>query len=193
MASRNEAIDSLQFAEAFQQSHKPFDECWSVRMDSGLLVVDDDDTHATRFSDNPDDVGRALMVINGENKEIVLLSIDNMLVASRQGGITDGALFDAEQFHFIEFKTNALGNSEQAVFDTFDKAVGQLRETIKVFVEKLEPQGVNLKDVRQLYCHVIVSERFPRSRATRQNYSLQFLDETGIELSFSNKLYWESF
>ena len=135
MASRNEAIDSLQFAEAFQQSHKPFDECWSVRMDSELLVVDDDDTHATRFSDNPDDVGRALMVINGENKEIVLLSIDNMLVASRQGGITDGALFDTEQFHFIEFKTNALGNSEQAVFDTFDKAVGQLRETIKVFVE----------------------------------------------------------
>lgn len=193
MASRNEAIDSLQFAEAFQQSHKPFDECWSVRMDSELLVVDDDDTHATRFSDNPDDVGRALMVINGENKEIVLLSIDNMLVASRQGGITDGALFDTEQFHFIEFKTNALGNSEQAVFDTFDKAVGQLRETIKVFVEKLEPQSVNLKDVRQLYCHVIVSERFPRSRATRQNYSLQFLDETGIELSFSNKLYWESF
>lgn len=77
------------------------------------------------------------MVINEKNKEIVFFSIDNMLVASRQGGITDGALFDIEQFHFIEFKTNALGNSEQAVFDTFDKAVGQIRETIKVFVEKL--------------------------------------------------------
>ena len=74
------------------------------------------------------------MVINEKNKEIVLFSIDNMLVASRQGGITDGALFDIEQFHFIEFKTNALGNSEQAVFDTFDKAVGQIRETIKVLM-----------------------------------------------------------
>lgn len=193
MESRNEAIDSLKLAEAFTQSHKPFDECWSIRMDSELLVIDDDHSHATRFSDNPDDAGRALMVINRENKEIVLLSIDNMLVASRQGGITDGALLDTEQFHFIEFKTNALGNSEQAVFDTFDKAVGQLRETIKVFVEKLEPQGVNLNGARQVYCHVVVSERFPRSRATRQNYSLQFLDETGIELSFSDKLYWENF
>lgn len=193
MADRNKAIDELKLAETFPQTHKPFDECWSVRMDSELLVIDDDETHATRFSDDPDDAGRALMVINEENKEINLLSIDNMLVASRQGGITDGALFDTEQFHFIEFKTNALGNSEQAVFDTFDKAVGQLQETIKVFVEKLEPQGVSLTDVRQVYCHVVVSERFPRVRATRQAYSLRFFDETGIELCFSDKLYWEGF
>lgn len=191
MGDRNVAIDDLKLAEAFAQPHKPFDECWSVRMDSELLVIDDDDTHATRFSDDPDDAGRALIVINEKNKEIVLLSIDNMLVASRQGGITDGAIFDTEQFHFIEFKTNALGNSEQAVFDTFDKAVGQLQETVKVFVEKLEPQGVNLIDARQVYCHVVVSERFPRVRATRQAYSLRFFDETGIELSFSDKLYWE--
>ena len=193
MAGRNKAIDELKLAEAFTQPHKPFDECWSVRMDSELLVIDDDDTHATRFSDDDDDVGRALMVVNEKNKEIVLLSIDNMLVAYRQGGITDGALFDTEQFHFIEFKTNALGNSEQAVFDTFDKAVGQLRETIKVFVEKMESQSVSLTDARQVYCHVVVSERFPRTRATRQAYSLQFFDETGIELSFSDKLYWEGF
>lgn len=193
MAGRNKAIDGLKLAEAFAQSHKPFDECWSVRMDSELLVIDDDDTHATRFSGDADDAGRALMVINEKNKEIVLLSIDNMLVASRKGGITDGALFDSEQFHFIEFKTNALGNSEQAVFDTFDKAVGQLSETIKVFVERLAPQGVNLTDVRQVYCHVVVSERFPRTRATRQEYCLHFFDETGIELSFSDKLYWEGF
>lgn len=193
MAGRNKAIDGLKLAEAFAQSHKPFDECWSVRMDSELLVIDDDDTHATRFSGDADDAGRALMVINEKNKEIVLLSIDNMLVASRKGGITDGALFDSEQFHFIEFKTNALGNSEQAVFDTFDKAVGQLQETVKVFVEKLEPQGVNLIDARQVYCHVVVSERFPRTRATRQDYILRFFDETGLELSFSDKLYWEGF
>lgn len=193
MAGRNKAIDGLKLAEAFAQSHKPFDECWSVRMDSELLVIDDDDTHATRFSGDADDAGRALMVINEKNKEIVLLCIDNMLVASRKGGITDGALFDSEQFHFIEFKTNALGNSEQAVFDTFDKAVGQLQETVKVFVEKLEPQGVNLIDARQVYCHVVVSERFPRTRATRQDYILRFFDETGLELSFSDKLYWEGF
>lgn len=193
MGERNAAIDELKLADAFAQSHKPFDECWSLRMDSELLVIDDDESHVTRFSDDADDAGRALMVVNEKNKEIVLLSIDNMLVASRRGGITDGALFDSEQFHFIEFKTNALGNSEQAVFDTFDKAVGQLSETIKVFVEKLEPHGVSLADVRRVYCHVVVSERFPRTRATRQDYSLRFFDETGIELSFSDKLYWEGF
>ena len=193
MTQRIEAIDSLRLAEAFAQSHKPFDECWSVRMDSELLVIDDDDEHATRFSTNQDDAGRALMVINEQNKEIVLLSIDNCLVTSRQGGITDGALFDLEQFHFIEFKTNALGNSEQAVADTFDKAVGQLKETIQLFVEKLTPLDVNLLCNREVYCHIVVSERFPRSRATRQDYCLQFFDETEVELSFSEKLYWNKF
>lgn len=191
MAERNKAIDSLKLAQSFAQSHKPFDECWTVRMDSELLVIDDDETHSTRYSDDPDDKGRALMVINEKNKEIILLSIDNKLIASRKGGITDGALVDMEQLHFIEFKTNALGNSEQAVFDTFDKAVGQLRETINVFVEHMKPQGIDLMKERIVTCHVVVSERFPRSRATRQNFSLQFLDETGVELSFSEKLYWE--
>lgn len=191
MSERCDAIDSLKLAESFIQSHKPFDECWTVRMDSELLVIDDDQTHTTRFSNDSDDVGRALMVINEKNKEIVLLSIDNKLVANRKGGITDGALLDMDQFHFIEFKTNALGNSEQAVYDTFDKAVGQLRETIKVFFERLELQGIDLLSERMVMCHVVVSDRFPRSRATRQNYSLQFFDETGVELSFSDKLYWE--
>lgn len=193
MISRNKAIDDLKLAEAFAQPHKPFDQCWNVRMDSELLVIDDDNTHAARFSDAPDDMGRALMVINEKNKEIVLLSIDNMLIASHKGGITDGAIFDTEQFHFIEFKTNALGDSEQAVNDTFEKAIGQLSETIKVFVDKLTPQGVNLTEVRQVYCHIVVSERFPRARAARQAYSLRFFDEEGIELSFSDKLYWERF
>ena len=191
MTIRNHIIDDLKLAESFAQSHKPFDECWTVRMDSELLVIDDDQTHATRFSNDPDDAGRALLVVNAKNKEIVLLSIDNKLVANRKGGITDGALLDMEQFHFIEFKTNAMGNSEQAVYDTFDKAVGQLRETIKVFVERLELQEVDLLSERMVMCHVVVSDRFPRSRATRQNYSLQFFDETGVELSFSDKLYWE--
>lgn len=191
MTSRNHIIDDLKLAESFAQSHQPFDECWTVRMDSELLVIDDDQTHVTRFSNDPDDAGRALMVVNAKNKEIVLLSIDNKLVANRKDGITDGALLDMEQFHFIEFKTNAMGNSEQAVYDTFDKAVGQLRETIKVFVERLELQEVDLLSERMVMCHVVVSDRFPRSRATRQNYSLQFFDETGVELSFSDKLYWE--
>ncbi|MCF0218440.1 MAG: hypothetical protein HUK14_01540 [Muribaculaceae bacterium] len=193
MTQRIEAIDSLHLAEAFTQSHKPFDECWSVSMDSELLVIDDDYEHATRFSTNQDEAGRALMVINEQNKEIVLLSIDNRLVASRKGGITDGALLDLEQFHFIEFKTNALGNSEQAVADTFDKAVGQLKETIKLFAEKLSPLDVNLLSNREVFCHIVVSERFPRSRATRQDCSLQFFDETEIELSFNEKLYWNKF
>lgn len=185
------ALDELRLREAFSRTYKPFDECWTVSMDSTLLVIDDDQTHFTRFSNDPDDEGRALMVINKANKQIILLSIDNKLIANRKGGITDGALFDEEQFHFIEFKTNALGNSYEAIIDTFDTAVGQLKETVSVFVKKLKLFDVDLLDSREVSCRIVVSNRFPRSRAIRQNYSLQFFDDTGVELNFSEKMYWE--
>lgn len=187
----NEAIDGLRLREAFAQSHKPFDECWSVSMDSRILVVDDDDTHATRYSDDPYDEGRALLVINDANKQIFLLSIDNKLIASRQGGISDGALLDIEQFHFIEFKTNALGNSDESIIDTFDKAISQLKQTVSLFVERLETFGIDLLGSRDVMCHVVVSNRFPRARAVRQNYMLKFWEDVGLDLSFSEKLYWE--
>ncbi|MFC2710275.1 hypothetical protein [Hoylesella oralis] len=191
MTVGNKAIDRLKLDKAFvQNTFRPFNACWTVRMDSELLVVDDDIEKYSCFSDNPDDKLRALIVINKQNKEIVLLSIDNKLITNCKGGIADCALFDEKQFNFIEFKTNAFGHSENAVRDNFDKAKKQLKNTIKVFVDRLNNVGIQFIGVITLSCHIVVSHSFPKSKAVKQEYQLAFADETGIELKFSEKIYW---
>lgn len=193
MAVNQPAIDRIRLDEAFATgTYRPFNECWTVRMDSELMVIDDDDEKCSRFSNDPDDVQRALMVINANNRQIVLLSIDNKLIKDHLGGIADCALFDDKQFRFVEFKTNAYGNSEQSVRDTFDKATGQLKETIRVFKDKLQKVDIVFEDAVVLNCHVVVSQRFPKRRAIIQDYQMSFADENdNIGLFFSEKIYWE--
>ena len=186
------AIDKLRMDEAFaQETYRPFNDCWTVRMDKELLIVDDDEQKFSRFSDIPEEGNKALMIINEKNKQIVLLSIDNKLIASHPGGITDCALFDTEQFRFIEFKTNAYGNSEKAVHDTFEKASHQLIETIHVFADKMDKVGIHFEDATVISCHIVVSHSFPKSKAMKQEFQLAFAEETGYALDFSEKTYWE--
>ena len=135
------SIDKLQLDVAFG---KCFEKAWTVRADSRLLVIDDDIDHVSRFSDSEDDEPRALVVLNEKNKSIVLLAIDHKLIDNHQGGIADCAVFDEKKIEFVEFKTNAYGNSEEAIRDTFDKACDQLKETLIVFKNQLLTVGVDL-------------------------------------------------
>lgn len=193
MAVNQQAIDQIKLDEAFAtDTYLPFNECWTVRMDSSLMVIDDDDEKFSRFTDNSDDEQKALMVINENNRQIVLLSIDNKLIKDHVGGICDCALFDDKQFRFIEFKTNAYGNSPEQVRETFDKATSQLKETIHVFKDKLQKVDIVFEDAVTLSCHVVVSQRFPKSRAIKQEYQICFADENdNIPLFFSEKTIWE--
>lgn len=193
MAVNQQAIDHIRMDEAFaQNTYKPFNECWTVRMDSELMVIDDDEEKYSRFTDDLDDAQKALLVINQNNRQIVLLSIDNKLIKDHEGGIADCALFDDEQFHFVEFKTNAYGNSNEQVRETFDKATSQLKETIRVFKNRLQKVNIQFEDAVTLSCYVVVSQRFPKSKAVKQEYQISFADENNnIALFFPEKIFWE--
>ena len=192
MAVNQAAIDHLRLDEAFGiETYKPFNDCWTVKMDRELMVVDDDIEKVSRFSDDEAELQRALLVINENYRQIVLLSIDNKLIKEHEGGIADSALFDEDQFRFIEFKTNAYGNSEQAVRDTFDKATDQLKETIHVFKDRLQKVNIQFENAITLSCHIVISHRFPKSRAVKQEYQIRFADDNdNIPLSFAEKTYW---
>ena len=194
MAVSQQAIDNLRLDEAFTtNTHRPFNECWTVRMDSKLMVIDDDEEKYSRFTDDTDDAQKALLVFNENNRQIVLLSIDNKLIKDHEGGIADCALFDDEQFHFVEFKTNAYGNSNEQVRETFDKATSQLKETIRVFKDRLQKVNIQFEDAVTISCYVVVSQRFPKSRAVKQEYQISFADENNnIALFFPEKVYWDN-
>lgn len=194
MAVNQQTIDRIKLDEAFAtETYLPFNECWTVRMDSELMVIDDDEKKFSRFTDDPEDAQNALMVVNEKNRQIVLLSIDNKLIKDHKGGICDCALFDDKQFQFVEFKTNAYGNSNEQVRETFDKATSQLKETILVFKDRLQKVDIKFEDAVTLSCHVVVSQRFPKSRAIKQEYQISFADENNnIGLFFLEKIYWET-
>lgn len=180
------SIDKLQLDVAFG---KRFQNAWTVRADSRLLVIDDDAERISKFSDSEDDEPRALVVLNENNKLIVLLAIDHKLIDNHSGGIADCTVFDENKIEFVEFKTNAYGNSEEAIRDTFDKACGQLKETLVVFKNQLLFVGVDLFQSMVVECRVVVAHRFPRATATKQDYCLQFASDTnGIELFFERQV-----
>lgn len=194
MAVNQVAIDRLRLDEAFAEKmlHRALNECWTMKCDELLLVVDDDETRISRFGSKTDDLEKALLVFNENKREIVLLSIDNQLLKSVEGGLADCALLDDKQFRFVEFKTNAEGRNERAIRKTFDKAIRQLENTIRIFDEGLESVNIRFKDAVALSCHVVLSKSFPSSPSLIQNFQIEFLLETGgTTLDFSSETYWE--
>lgn len=178
-----DVIDKLKLDLAFDNHFD--DDCWTVRTDSKLLVVDDDLTRKSRFSDDEMDEERALIIINSHNKVITLISIDHALIENHPGGIADCAVMDDQKLAFVEFKTNAYGNSDESIRDTFEKASNQLKETLQVFGGKLTSLGVDLIEAMAVECRIIVSHRYPKASALKQDFRALFAQETnGIDLIF---------
>ena len=194
MAVNQVAIDRLRLDEAFTKKmlHRAFDECWTVKCDETLLVVDDEETRISRFGSENDDLEKALIVFNENKQEIVLLSIDNQLLKSVEGGLADCALFDDKQFRFVEFKTNAEGNSERTVQKTFDKASRQLKNTIRIFNDSLKSVDIVFEDTIALSCRIVLSRSFPSNPSLMQDFQIEFMLETGgTMLNFDSETLWE--
>lgn len=177
-----ESLDKLQLNLAFGSC---LDGSWTVRTDSRLLVIDNDDTKVSMFSDDNLDEDRALIILNNRNKVITLLSIDHALICNHPGGIADCAVMDESKIEFVEFKTNAYGNSEESICATFEKACAQLKETLNVFSKRLSSIGIDLMGVMAVECRIVVAHRYPRATAIKQDFRAQFAEETnGIDLIF---------
>lgn len=110
MAVNQQAIDRIKLDEAFAtETYMPFNDCWTVSMDSELMVIDDEDKKYSRFTNDPSDAQKALMVINENNRQIVLLSIDNKLIKEHVGGICDCALFDDKNSVSLSLRRMHMG------------------------------------------------------------------------------------
>lgn len=183
-------IDRLRLDELFPNNGKhAFNQAWTLRTDSLLLVIDDSRQKRTVFSEDIEqDRDFGLLVINSKNDVVVLLAIDHALVDNHVGGITDGALLHQNQVVFVEFKTNALGSSEPSTMSTFNKALSQLKETIRYFENKLSTLAIDLKTSSDVSCHIILAHSFPKATAAKQDIELAFLEEEGLCLSFESQI-----
>lgn len=182
----DKAIQQLRLCLAFKGYSVDLMDCIETSEETHLYIVDNDENHRSEFIAQEDPDEKHFHAINKENKKIFLLSIDNALIKNHKGGIADCALFDTDLFCFIEFKSNAEGNSLQSVKEIYQKAISQLENTLKLFIDKIKKADADLLATVEVVCHIVVSAKFPRASPTEQNYSIQFAEKNHLELCFDS-------
>lgn len=181
-----EAVKNLHLCTAFKGYAVHLMNCISCTDDAIVYVRDNDDTHISELTDIPA-IENVFIGNNPLRTNICLLSIDHKLVNNHSGGIADCAVFNTNIFCFVEFKTNAEGRSLESVEKTYQSAILQIENTLRLFVEKIKNAHADLyKDVEDIVCHIVVASKFPRDLAMEQNYMVAFAEKWKLELSFEN-------
>lgn len=182
-----QAISNLQLRRAFRGYAAELMDCVETRSDAVVYVIDDNDRGISCFAGAEAAVSGCFIGLNPANHELHLLSIDNGLFKSPEGGVADCALIHADLFAFVEFKSNAEGKTQDSVTYTYEKAISQLEHTLEMFNAKLADIGLDFRKAVEVVCHIIVSPIFPRQSAMEMNYCMRFAIDNGVQLSFDNQ------
>lgn len=184
-----EAIRQLHLCSAFKGYATPVMNCVSCTDEQMVYVRDNDVTGISELtSDNSRE--NAFVGYNPKGMHIYLLSIDHKLIDQHPGGIADCAVFNTDIFCFVEFKTNAKGRTLNSVEKTYETAIAQIENTIRLFVDKIKTANADLYKTVDVVCHVVVASKFPRNLAMEQNYMVAFAKKWKTELSFENYQYF---
>lgn len=179
------AVKNIRLCQAFKGYNPGILDCIETTCAEEVMLVDDG---FTKITTNFSDKNRCCLVENPNGKELVVLPIDHRLIKQRDGGMADGAVFDTSGFRFIEFKSNAEGKTDAVVEATYDDAIGQLKAALNLFSTNINAVGIKFLDVVDVVCHVIVSETFPRAKATEQSKMIEFAMDNNVELSFERNI-----
>ena len=157
---------------------------WTIESSKSELIVDDT-THGTIFV--PLGSADGFEVNNPSARPFCLIQIDNRLLPQQKGGQCDGTFVYDESIHLLEFKTNTTTFDKKHGRKHYNKAIRQLRNTIKRF--KLA--GIRLFALApEVEAHICLNNTFPRSRTSEMNRALKFTNDKktkGVVLLFDNK------
>lgn len=180
-----QSVRNLKLCYAFKGYKQKVEDCITVTTATEFFIEDSSESKCTMIVEHASE-DKKCKVINLSSSEAVLLAIDNRLISNRE--IADAAVFNTGDFHFIEFKTNAEGNSDKAVSDTYDKAISQLKSTMDLFEANLSAVGIDFKNKMNIGCHIVVAETFPRNNAVEITKAMDFASKTLVPLNFDNEI-----
>lgn len=184
-----EAVKNLKLKWAFKGVTSALEQYYTVVYDKEFFIEDDTTCSKRTIVVQTPSQNKYCKVSNEKGTEAVVLAIDNALIPHHKGGIADGAVFNTNDFHFVEFKTNAQGNSVKAVEEIYQKAMQQLKSTIDLFQKQLQKANIEFTETINVECHMVIAMNFPRHNAAEMTYALAFATDTkGIPLSFENTI-----
>lgn len=183
-----EAVKNLKLCQAFWGHNPMITDCTEEITDTEFYIEDSQEIGYTIKVQQPTQ-DKTCKVINPSQDTAVLLPIDNRFIKNNVNGIADAAVFNTKDFHFVEFKTNAEGNSDYAVAETYKKAMEQLKETLNLFESKINAIKVDFRKQVNVECNIIVSETFPRNKSAEMTNAILFVQQTnGVPLNFDNEI-----
>lgn len=187
-----QSIADLHLMQAFKGYAVPISQCAKSSTDEIIFVADKEQEHYSDFVTSHSIeylLGKVMTIHNEQQKEIILIQIDNKLISSSSSQPRcDCAIADDKVFRFVEFKTNALGNTDNAYSQTYETAMRQLSASIQLFADKTRQIGIPLKDRRKLSAHICTSIRFPRIQTSEIGYAVKFGLLEHLPLYFENEI-----
>ena len=190
-----EVINRLRMKEAFGEfdlfQHISKDEEWldilfECDTRGQLFVYDDADVGHVVYVNDTKGLGRDKVfgLVNKTHKDVFLWHIDGVIYEKTSK--CDCAVITTDEMEFIEFKTNASNNSDEAIFDNNHKASDQLQKIVKDVKERCSKVGVKLTSVIPVEAHAVFNPTVPADNAMKKNISAKFLVRTGVKLRFDN-------
>lgn len=190
-----EVINRLRMKEAFGEfdlfQHISKDEEWldilfECDTRGQLFVYDDADVGHVVYVNDTKGLGRDKVfgLVNKTHKDVFLWHIDGVIYEKTSK--CDCAVITSDEMEFIEFKTNASNNSDEAIFDNYHKASDQLQKIVKDVKERCSKVGVKLTSVIPVEAHAVFNPTVPADNAMKKNISAKFLVRTGVKLRFDN-------
>ncbi|MDE5882880.1 MAG: hypothetical protein K2H60_14255 [Muribaculaceae bacterium] len=184
------AISNLRLRKAFKDLAVDIMDCITRSDSDPVYVVDDDIEKISRFATKEEVEPGGFTAYNPHYIDLYLLAIDHKLLDSIPGGIADCALFSTAKFSFIEFKTHAEGRTLHSVEETYQGAINQIENTIRIFERHLVSVKIDFLEQVEVIPHIVVSPKFPRSSVMEQQYMVEFFDRNQLELSFEDFSYF---
>lgn len=168
---------------AFRTAYPNLNTWLSNSMSSELIV--DDSVQGCIFV--PAGTAPGFEVINPNGHLFYLIRIDDKLLPQQKGGQCDCSFVYDDSINLVEFKTNTTTFNKNTARKHYNKAEGQLKNTLKRFLSA----GVDvLALASDAEAHICFNNTFPRKKASESNRAVKFAMATGgVGLSFDgNKL-----
>ncbi len=167
---------------------RPIDKCLDFDIQERFYICEDSVTNVSYILRNGDEqTNEGFLVINPEQKEIYLLSIDNCFFTSHDEYTEqrcDCVVFDNRCFCFLELKLNAY-EPKQAVKHS-RKARKQLGAMIVFFQKAFDEASKSLSDF-ELEAFIAMRQNiYPKKRSSRDIIFVKFLEKYRVPLYEKN-------
>lgn len=174
---------------SFLAEDKRLETLFEATIRATAWITDDDEAGHSIFVFDTNGVNKdkLLVVHNPVRAEIYLWKIDGVLF--KRYSKCDCAVVREDVLHLVEFKANAMNESEASIEENYDKACNQLTLTLQYIEEAYKRIGKDVDEVFSDIDALIVFDRIvPQNNAYQKSVSARFLSQTTRLLSFGNEL-----